>query len=158
LVLDPAYFRCLVVGAGEVGTRRTETLLDAGATVVVVSCEFSERFENLRRQRGAELRIRQGECVESDFDGVDLAVIAVTSRTDAARLSLMAHDRGALVCCSTDATLGNLSFPASFSSRGLTVSVSSGGRDPRSARDLRDSLRELLERETSIQLQSPPTE
>src|SRR5258706_12221502 len=59
IFLDVTGRKCLVVGGGEVATRKVESLLEAEAKVTVVSKHLNDRLDALRK-RGAIAVLERG--------------------------------------------------------------------------------------------------
>ena len=134
---------CLVVGGGEIATRKTGHLLDAEATVTVVSLTASAELEELAR--AGRIRLVARLFQDADADGKYL-VFATTDDHDVNRRVLEAcHARGVL-CSAADSNWpqGDFVTPAITRKGGLVVTVSTGGRSCREAKLVKDRIAELL--------------
>jgi siroheme synthase-like protein len=120
---------CLVVGAGSVGARRAESLRAAGARVTVVAPEHNRTF-------------RPG-----DSSGHRLVVAATGDPTINDAVEADAHAHGAWCNRADRPDGGDLAFAAVLRHGGVTIGVSTGGRDPAQAVAVRDRLAALLEKE-----------
>ncbi len=63
---------CLVVGGGQVGTRKVLTLLDCGARVTVVSLDVTPELQSLADQQKIALRLSRYRT--ADLDGMFLVI------------------------------------------------------------------------------------
>lgn len=134
LHLDVQGRRVLVVGAGTIATRRVESLVDAGADVVVVAPQASARIRTLAE---AELLVwRQREFEYSDVPGAWLVHVA-TDRSDVNARVEEEADRRHVWCVRADTPTGART-PSVATIDGITVSVTSG--DPQRTRVVRDSV------------------
>lgn len=130
--------KCVVAGGGKVGTRKVETLLRAGAAVVLVAPEASERARELS-ESGRITWIR--EAAEGrHFDGALLAVVATDDEVENARLAKTATGLGVLVCDASSAERSEIIFGALHVTVGLTIAVFTDGEDPTRARATRDGI------------------
>jgi len=131
---------CLVVGGGAVALRKTGHLLDAGATVTVVSPELSEGFLNVDINHIA----RPFEA--ADVEGAAL-VFAATNNRHVNRQVLEACRTKNILCSCVDGNWAQSDFttPAITRRGNLTLSVSTGGQSCRQAKLVKDSLAKHLE-------------
>lgn len=128
----------LVVGGGTTGERKIRTLLDAGASVTLISpeataelCEAAQEGKITWLRRGAEA------C---DFRDFSFAMLAV-GRDEAAALAMIARENGCLVDFCADGAQGDFALCAQFKQDGCYIGVSSGGKDPARAAAVKRGLR-----------------
>ncbi|HZX76889.1 NAD(P)-dependent oxidoreductase [Lysobacter sp.] len=128
----------LVVGGGEVASRKIEALLQAGARVQVhahaVSQSVRDWIEDGRIDR------RDGEFDPAWLDEAWLVVAATDDRAFNARLASEAERRRLFVNVVDDAELSTFHIPAIVDRAPLQVAISSGGAAPMLARRLREQL------------------
>ena len=134
--------RALVVGDGAAAEQRTTALLDAGATVRVVSNRPTEGLHALGARSAIELRERPFE--DADADECLLMVLTDLDAALAARLDGIATARRLLFCAVDQPAHGNFSHLAVARQGDVTVSISTNGRAPALARRLREELMRLL--------------
>jgi len=70
--LDIKNRHCLVVGGGQVGTRKVRTLVQCGARVTVVSPEVTAELNQLARQGKIQIRLR--DYLTADLDTAFLVI------------------------------------------------------------------------------------
>ena len=133
---------CLVVGGGGVGTRKTLTLAQAGATVTVISPTVTGELAEL-------IEVGSVQWVEDSFReehlrDAFLVVAATDDETLNAAVVRLARQRGALVCDASSAERSQVIFGALLEGDDVTVAVFTGGRDPAKARRTRDRIANLL--------------
>ena len=130
---------CLVVGGGKVALHKTELLLDAGASVKVVCPEACEGMEALAGKGLVEMTARAFEA--GDIDGMTLVYAATNSR-GANRAVLEACREKGILCCCVDGNWADSDFttPAITRHNQMTLSISSGGRDCRQSKMVKNSL------------------
>ena len=134
--------KCLVIGGGEVGTRKVRTLLRAGAVVTVVSPAVSEELSN--QIEAGHVAWARGLFRDEHLADAFLVVAATDDRTVNSAVVSLAAGRGVLTCDASSAERSQVIFGALLESGDVTVAVFSGGRDPASSRRTRDRIAELI--------------
>ncbi|GAA1509429.1 uroporphyrinogen-III C-methyltransferase [Sphaerisporangium rubeum] len=133
--------RALVVGGGRVAQRRVPTLLDAGASVVLVSPDVTPALDDLiaaGRVTWVNRRYEVGDC-----DGAWL-VQACTSDRDANAAIAAEAEAKRIWCVRADDREASAAWtPASGRVGEISVAVTAGG-DPRRAAGIRDSVVDAL--------------
>ncbi len=130
--------RAVVVGAGPVGRRRLDTLLQAGATVRVIALEPPPTDLSPAVEWVTE------PYREAHLDGAELVVAAANSGVNA-RVVADANARRIWVCDTSDPARGDFSFPATGNLGPISIAVDTGGASPILARQLRDRIIEQLD-------------
>ncbi len=140
IYLDIRERRCLVVGAGSVGTRKVESLLRCGARVTVVSPESSSSIETLARSGKIEFKKRAYR--QSDLKDVFL-VIGATDDQDLNRLISSDAGKLGLLCNIADRPeICNFILPSIVNRGDLIIAISTAGQSPAMAKALRRQLEE----------------
>jgi precorrin-2 dehydrogenase/sirohydrochlorin ferrochelatase len=129
---------CLVVGGGEVGQRKIETLLECGAEVRLVSRELAPALQD--QVKSGRVRHIGPEFSENSLDGVFLVMAATNDGELNALVSREAEKRGLWVNVADQPDLCSFILPAVVSQGDLTISVSTSGRSPAMASKIRDGL------------------
>jgi precorrin-2 dehydrogenase / sirohydrochlorin ferrochelatase len=133
----------LVVGGGDVATRKVDALLRAGARVCVCSPALAPALERLR-SRGA-LEHRPEDFDPDWLDDVWLVIAATDDPAFNAWLAGEAKRRRKLANIVDDAALSTFQVPAVVDRSPLVVAISSGGAAPMLARRLREQLETQLD-------------
>jgi len=128
----------VVVGGGQVASRKIGTLLKAGASVTVISPAMSKRFAKVRWVRRGYRR--------GDLRGARLVVAATNDVAVNERVCAEAKRRGLLVNCIAPPAAGNFIVPALVRRGGITLAISTGGASPAFAKQLRGDLERFLGR------------
>ncbi len=132
----------LVVGGGEVATRKVALLREAGAKVRLVSPDLSSALRDQFAAGGMEYRA--GSFSEADLDGVSL-VIAATDNTEVnAEVARLADARALPVNVVDNAEAGNFIMPSIIDRSPVQIAVSTGGSSPVLARLLRAHLESTI--------------
>jgi precorrin-2 dehydrogenase len=117
---------CLVVGAGPVGARRAEALVEAGAAVTVVAPELSSAVVSLEEACRGVLRVQRRPYRAGEASGYRLVVAATGVRAVDAQVTRDALTAGTWVNqASSDAT------PDVFSDAAAAAADASGVAGPR---------------------------
>ena len=130
--------RCVVVGGGAVGERKTAQLLAAGAAVTVVSPAVTHLVGAWAAEGRVEWRKRA--YAPGDLAGA-FAAVAGTDDTQANRAVRKEAEReGVLLNVVDDAPLSDFIAPAVVERGAVTIAVSTGGASPALARKMREAL------------------
>lgn len=133
---------CLVVGGGEVASRKVATLLRAGARVRVVSPQLGPAIAELAGSGRIESVAKVFE--PDDLAGFALVVSATGEQSVNEAVAAAARQRG-IVCNVVDhPELCSFIFPAIVDRSPVIVAVSTGGASPVLARLVRARLEALL--------------
>jgi uroporphyrin-III C-methyltransferase/precorrin-2 dehydrogenase/sirohydrochlorin ferrochelatase len=130
---------CLVVGGGEVGTRKAGVLLDAGANVRVVAPEIEPE---LAGQRGVESIVAR--FAPQHLDGALLVIAATNDREVNRQVSELAQARNLPVNVVDDPELCSFIMPAILDRSPLMIAFSSGGGSPVLTRMMRGKLETVI--------------
>ena len=128
----------LVVGAGKVALRKVQGLIEADAAVTVVSPVWHAEFENL------PLRLIPRPFKPSDLAGVVLVFAATNDRHTNQRISRLARKHGIFANIADSLEECDFIVPARIARGNVQIAVSTGGRSPRLASDLRKKLEKVL--------------
>ncbi|MHB8958176.1 MAG: precorrin-2 dehydrogenase/sirohydrochlorin ferrochelatase family protein [Candidatus Limnocylindrales bacterium] len=133
----------VVVGGGQVGSRKVEGLLAAGIRVRLVSPSAGERLAALADGRVIEWERRAYRA--GDLDGASLAFAATSQRQ--ANRDVADDARAAGILCNVADAPGEGSFivPAVHRSAGIVLAVSTDGVSPSRAAAVRDRLAAALD-------------
>lgn len=124
--------RCLVVGGGTVASRKTRTLVEAGAAVTVVAPKIRAMPEGVT--------LLEREFHEDDLEGATLVVAATDDHGLNSRVAAAACSRGIWVNVADDPDASTLVFPALVRRSALRIAISTGNGSPALARRLRQRL------------------
>ncbi len=132
--------RCLVVGGGNVAERKVFTLLESGAAVTVISPELSPNLA-VWASNGKLLHCPKS-FEKGDATGYMLVMCATDSPAANEQAAAEAKQAGALVNVADTPALCDFTLPARLQRGSLSIAVSTGGRSPALARELRNELAE----------------
>lgn len=134
--------RCLLVGAGEVASRKAALLVRTGATLIVVAPWISDAVRELVSKHGGELHERG--FADHDLDDVVLAVAATDDDEVNRRVSLLARERRLPVNVVDQTALCSFIVPAIVDRSPVVVAISTGGSSPVLTRQLKEKIDIML--------------
>lgn len=140
--LDLKQRRCLLVGGGEVATRKGRMLAKAGAVLRIVAPEISQELRDLVVQHRGEIYER--EYQSGDLDTCVLAIAATDDESLNETISQDAQARHLPVNVVDTPALCTYITPAIIDRSPLVIAVSSGGEAPVLARLIRAKLETLI--------------
>ncbi|MBS3757602.1 MAG: bifunctional precorrin-2 dehydrogenase/sirohydrochlorin ferrochelatase [Desulfobacterales bacterium] len=129
---------CLVVGGGEVASRKVETLLDCGATVTVVSPVFTGALESMREDPNVRLLYRSYE--PADLEEKFLVIGATDDMALNRRISADAENRRMLCNIADVPEACNFILPSVIRQGDFVLTISTSGKSPAFAKHLRRRL------------------
>jgi precorrin-2 dehydrogenase/sirohydrochlorin ferrochelatase len=125
----------VIIGGGAVALRKTRVLLAAGATVRVVSPIVCSGLTALSVSEKVE--VRSGHYTSTDLEGSFLAVATTDDAEVNRQVATDAAVRGTLVAVADQPLLGDCIFPATLHRGDLEIAISTGGRCPSLAAEIR---------------------
>src|SRR5687767_9357708 len=132
----------LIVGGGEIATRKMRLLREAGASITVVAPRLAAALEARVRQ-GMSWIPRRFE--PADVGGMRLVIAATDDREVNAAVSSAAQSANVPVNVVDDAELSSFIVPAIVDRSPIVVAISSGGAAPVLATRLRERIESLLD-------------
>ena len=140
--LDLRGRRCVVAGGGVIGERKAQALLECGAVVIVVSPTLTPELAALASSRRIEHRARLFR--RSDLRGCALAISATGDARVDETIALMSRRARVLVNAVDRPEHCDFIMPSVLRRGELQIAVSTGGRSPALAREIRRGLERLF--------------
>ena len=140
--LDLKQRRCLLVGGGDVATRKGRLLAKAGAILRVVAPQISSELRELVQQCQGEIHLREYQATD-----VDDCVIAIAATDIDSLNQIISEDAKAKnipVNVVDSPALCTYITPAIIDRSPLVIAISSGGESPVLARLIRAKLETLI--------------
>lgn len=134
--------RTVVVGGGNIATRKVTGLLEAGAQVTVISPILTSELKKLAE--AGRIVVIERPYREGDLAGAFLVIAATDDLAINEAVWQEAEQRGCLVNVVDDPPHCNFILPAIVRRGEVTVAVSTGGASPALARRLREWLETLI--------------
>jgi precorrin-2 dehydrogenase/sirohydrochlorin ferrochelatase len=139
IFLDVKDRDCLVVGGGDVGTRKAMGLFRSGAGVRVISKAFSETLEGVS---GIRLACKPYET--SDLDNTFLVFAATSSRDLNSRIQEDAKQKNILCNIADAPDRSDFILPSVVERGDLVCAVSTSGSSPALAKKIRKDLMQMF--------------
>lgn len=136
--LDIKNRNCLVVGGGTVGTRKVDTLLECGARVTVVSPDPSPQLTKLASD-GA-IALKQRAYRSADLIGMFLVIGATDDENLNQQISKDAEKSNTLCNIADRPEACNFILPSIVRRGDLVITISTSGKSPALAKQLRQKL------------------
>lgn len=133
---------CLVVGGGDVASRKIALLREAGASVRLVSPELCAEVQALV-DRG-EIEYRHGSFEPADLDNVALVIAATDDEETNKQVSTLAHAKSLPVNVVDNPALCSFIMPSIIDRSPVQIAISTGGNSPVLARLLRSRLESMI--------------
>lgn len=140
--LDLRGRRCLVVGGGAVGERKVRSLLECGARVRLVSPDVTPGLAAL--VAAGSIVHRRRRFAARELAGCTLAIAATGVAEVDAAVAAAARRRRVLVNAVDRPAACDFILPSVLRRGGLQIAVSTGGRSPALAREVRKRLEPLF--------------
>ncbi|WP_045219844.1 precorrin-2 dehydrogenase/sirohydrochlorin ferrochelatase family protein [Desulfonatronum thioautotrophicum] len=140
ILLDLHDKACLVVGVGQVGTRKVRTLLSCapGRLRIVDTREPDACWRELIEQGLVEYQVRSFS--PEDLDGCFLVIASTSDEALNWKISRMCAQRGILCNIVDQPEKCSFILPAMHSQGDLTIAVSTSGSSPALAKKIREDL------------------
>ena len=130
--------RCVVIGGGAVAERKVEGLLQAGASVTVISPAISERL-NAWAKTG-EIRREARSYQPGDLAGFQLAFVATDESSVNVAVKREGEERGVWVNVADYPVHCDFILPSVLRRGELMVAVATGGSSPALSKAIREEL------------------
>ncbi len=128
----------LVVGGGSVARRKVETLLEYGASVKIVSRALCPKLERLVEKQ--EIRFLGEEFRETFLEGIFLVIAATDEKELNHKISRAARARGLLINAVDQPADCNFIVPSIVNRGNLQIAISTSGKSPAMAKQIRKDL------------------
>ncbi len=134
--------QCVVVGGGDVAERKVDSLLNAGASVTVVSPQLTPQLAYLAKE--SKIKHLDREYQSEDILGAFLVIAATNNAAINQAVAEVANSQNILVNVVDNTELCNFIVPSVLDRSPVTVAVSTGGASPVLARQLRMKLESMI--------------
>ena len=135
---------CLIVGGGKIAYRKACAVLKYGAKVLVVAPEICEEFELLKKEYTGAVKTWQREFTDSDTDNRFFVIAATDDEKIDKKVSEICFKKNILVNTVDRKEYCNFYFPSIVKKGDIVVGVSSGGKSPVLARELRKKIENAI--------------
>lgn len=138
IFLDIENREVVIIGGGEVCTRKAETMMHYGAKVTVVSPEFTPELEGWAGD--GKVAIRRKRYETNDIEDAHIVIASTGDTTVNERIAADARALRIPVNVVDVTPLCEFIVPAIVEKDGIQIAVSTGGKSPAIARTLKEDL------------------
>lgn len=139
IFLDIKNKDCLIVGGGQVGLRKTQLLLKAGAKIICISKKFIADFKKIDN-----IKLIKKEFVASDIKKPVLIIVATDNKNLNEKISLLAQDANIPVNVVDNPKLCTFIMPSIVDRNPIIIATTSSGKAPVLARIIRSKLESTI--------------
>ena len=138
--LDLQHKPVVVIGAGLVGCRKIQSLLEAGAEVTVYEPNPSVGLQELLQKSPQQLHWQSTFYVDQDLSGFFMIIAATNNPSLQESLAATAQKMKCLFNVIDNPTLGNFIVPSVYRQGDLQLAITTGGEAPAFSKYLRQKL------------------
>jgi len=142
LVLNGARCSFVVIGGGDVATRKVKTLVRSGSSVRVISPKVSGEIQALADGKSITLELKVAG--DEAYLASDYVVLATDSKQVNQAQADLARKAGASVCRTDEPEDNDFSFPAVIDRSPLKIAVSTSGSTPALTRYVRERIEAFI--------------
>ncbi|MDY4010957.1 MAG: bifunctional precorrin-2 dehydrogenase/sirohydrochlorin ferrochelatase [Fusobacterium gastrosuis] len=136
----------LVIGAGKIAYRKIETIIKQKCNIKVITKSIEEnRFEDLMNNKKISLEIK--EFKEEDLEDIFLVIAATSNEKVNRDIVELCMNKNILVNNITSKDEMNLRFSSIYESEDFQISVSTKEGNPKRAIEIKNLIKEFLEKE-----------
>ena len=147
----------IVVGGGSEAYRKTGSFVDSGATIWIISKDFSEDIQSLAKAKKVALvktEIKNAQAFVDSLNPKPDILLAVTNNSEL-NLELInaAKNLGCTVYSVDNPALSDFILPAVAHIGDVKIAVSTSGKSPAMARLLRERIEKLIKPEDLLEIE-----
>lgn len=148
IFLKTEHLRFLIVGGGNVGLEKTETLLrqNPDAKIKVVAKSFGEKFRVLLNDY-PHIQYFEKDFEESDINDIDIVIAATDDKVLHQKIKYISNSKNILVNAADQPDLCDFYLGSIIKKGNLKIAVSTNGKSPTIAKRLREVLDENIPEE-----------
>jgi precorrin-2 dehydrogenase / sirohydrochlorin ferrochelatase len=147
----------LVVGGGSEGYRKTQSFVDSGAKIWVISKAFSSGIQKLREAKKVALLKTEIQDAKAFVDSLNPKPDVLLAVTNDPKLNLelvkAAKSAGCMVYSVDNPALSDFILPAVARVGEVKIAVSTSGKSPAMARVLRQRIEKMIKPEDLLEIQ-----
>ena len=137
--------RVLIVGGGYVGMEKLQAILSnsPAAKIVLVATEISVEIKEHAKAYAAVSLIERPYAL-SDFDNIDIAIVAINDAVISGRVAADAKRKGILINVADKPDLCDFYLGSIVQKGNLKIAISTNGKSPTIAKRIKEVLNETL--------------
>ena len=142
IFIDTKSLQCLIIGAGEVASRKTELVIKTQMSPTVVSPTINDTMARLIEKH--QIPLKQRPFTDSDLNNIDIVFVATNDKKVNQHISQLAKARNIHVNVVDSPEQCSFITPAIIDRNPVTIALCSGGVAPVLLRHLRQKLEAFL--------------
>ncbi len=147
----------IVVGGGSEAYRKIQSFVDSGATIWVISKEFSTGVQELADEKKVALVKTEIQDAKAFVESLNPKPDLLFSITDNSKLNLelvnAAKSFGCMVYSVDDPSLSDFILPAVAKVGDVKIAVSTSGKSPAMAKALRERIEKMITTEDLLEIE-----
>ena len=144
MFIDLSDKKIVVVGGGNIATRRIRTLLQFTRNITAIAPKSTMELQELGKTGYVNLITRPVK--RSDFDMAYMVIAATNDRKLNDEIHRICRQEGVYVNVASDREQCDFYFPGIYMEDGLVVGITASGLDHKKARRIREEIQNALER------------
>jgi len=148
--LFPVFFklsqvRVLIIGGGYVGREKLQAIISnsPSAVITLVATQISAEIKSLAKQHGSITLIEKPYKI-SDFDNIDLAIVAINDSVLSSQIAFDAKKRSILINVADKPYLCDFYLGSIVQKGNLKIAISTNVKSPTIAKRIKEVLNETL--------------
>ena len=133
---------CIIIGGGDVAGRKAESLMECGADTTVISPRVTPRLEAWVKK--GQLTWRKKTFTPEDLDTAFAVFAATDSSDENKRIVDACRQKDILVNAADEPRLCDFFVPSVLRRKSLSIAVSTEGKSPLLAKNIREALEEVI--------------
>ena len=147
----------IVIGGGSEGYRKTQSFVDSGAKIWVISRDFSSSIQKLGEEKKAALLKTDVQDAKALVESLNPKPDALLATTNDSKLNfelvLAAKSVGCMVYSVDNPSLSDFILPAVAHVGDVRIAVSTSGKSPAMAKALRERIEQLIQPEDLLEIE-----
>ena len=147
----------MVIGGGSESYRKTQSFIDSGAKIWVISKDFSTGIQKLGEEKKVALLKTEVQDAKAFVDSLNPKPDVFLAATDNSELNLelvkAAKSVGCMVYAVDNPALSDFILPAVAHVGDVKIAVSTSGKSPAMARALRERIEEMIQPEDLLEIE-----
>ena len=147
----------IVVGGGSESYRKTQSFIDSGAKIWVISKDFSSGIQKLGEEKKVALLKTEVQDAKAFVDSLNPKPDVFLAATDNSELNLelvkAAKSVGSMVYAVDNPAVSDFILPAVAHVGDVKIAVSTSGKSPAMSRALRERIEEMIQPEDLLEIE-----
>ncbi len=147
----------IVVGGGSESYRKTQSFIDSGAKIWVISKDFSSGIQKLGEEKKVALLKAEVQDAKAFVDSLNPKPDVFLAATDNSELNLelvkAAKSVGSMVYAVDNPAVSDFILPAVAHVGDVKIAVSTSGKSPAMSRALRERIEEMIQPEDLLEIE-----